>query len=275
MAFPISQLLDPAEFAGRWQRARVSALRAFIQTTNPAEETQSVAMVSEGDREALLRAVFENSKRLGESARWHFGAEWEVSDFHEVLSQRGTPCFTGKWSSTDGGVVLDRCGCDAVKSGGAFLCDYFKEAAEGLVLGLSDEVLYVRHESCGNGSSFCRDLFLPATEKQMAFAPVPEELTSALHVINSELSDAGVQVELSGIAEGTLFYKWQVQGAQSCEDRSDLVQQTIRTALGEERAQLRIRDISPRAIFGPGPDPGKSGSSESQEGKRKWNTIVA
>lgn len=281
MSFPITHLLDPADFDDRWKRARMAAQRKALGALTHENEELNLKAVSHEQREDLLRAVFENSKRLGESIRWHFGAEWEISDFYDVISKLDFQCFKGSWKTINEGVVLERAGCDAERHCGSYACDYFKEAMEGLVLGVSNEVTFARHESRGHGSQDCKDLFLNCNADELTFAPLTKELIAILEVVNGRMTGEGVEVTSPGQAEGVLYYSWRIHRGESCRDVSSLVEKALTLALTESLVETKIKDITPRAIIGPGTGsqkntPAVSKSVKISHGeKRKWNQILS
>ena len=110
MPFPIAKLVTPDDFNRRFARARISALRKFVGPVLEDEEEEKLVSVSLDKREELLRSVFENSKKFGESAKWHFGAEWEPLDFKDIVSKSSTSCFCGNWNEDEeqDSVMLER-----------------------------------------------------------------------------------------------------------------------------------------------------------------------
>lgn len=280
MTFPITNLLEPKEFGARWQRARTAALGRYERVLAAEEETHKLAAVPPENRSALLRAVFENSRKLGASARWYFGAAWEAADFYEVISGLESPCFSGHWTAINEGMVLERPGCEAGRYCGSFACDYFKEAMDGLVHGLAPDITFCRHQSFARGSQNCKDLFINSSAKHLIFEPLAGDLHDVLCKAQAELAGAEIALEFLGQAEGEIFYKWQVKAKESCRDFSSSVRDTILKYLNDAGLTANIRDVTPRAVLGPGAAGGSAAQTDSgpvnisRGARKKWNYII-
>ena len=268
MSFPLTDCLDPHDFAGRWKRARGAAIRHFLGEFMPVREEEAISKVASADREILLRRVFENSKRLGESAKWYFGVECEPADFKDLLCSSGVPCFHGAWRAMEEGYVLERPACPEQTTGSTFACEYYKQAVEGLVMGLSDGVRHIRHESPVSGAA-CKDLFVISQAAHLFFAPIPDRLLRPLEEAAQRLLHEQIRVALLGQAEGVIFYHWELLRKEGCRDYGREVLEALERSLAPDVAVV-LRDVTPRSVL----DPGSGSAKVHKKRNQKWNQIV-
>ena len=245
----------------------MSAIKSFVLVPSVEDEVSLLKMIKPESEENLLRKVFENSKKFASSAKWYYGAEWEVSDFYEVISKSEMSCFRGRWNSFQEGISLERECCELANKTRPFICHYYKEAMDGLVLGLTDEVIYRRYENCSGRDGICKDVFLYSDAKDLKFAPIPDYLLHELEQVKIKLLEIGVSVDFPGQLEGEIFYQWKVVDKKSCEDLSKKVKQVIEQNISQ--FEINIKDITPKAIIGPG-----SVIPKSKAGETKWNQII-
>ena len=106
---------------------------------------------------------------------------------------------------------------------GSFDCDYWREAAQGMVTGLCDNVAYSRHSSLGHGDRTCIDFvyFSPAVSHELGEIPAP--ITKSLSPFIRDLSASGITLSLEGYKEGMLFYKLKGSHIQMCQNCHGLV----------------------------------------------------
>jgi hypothetical protein len=221
---------DTDEFLGRWRDARLAVLRRWLPDAAPTGESALVLGLADENHDELLRDVYLNSFRLGQSAVRHFGLRWQVPDLAAVLSSATGPCLRGEWIISGRTARLERAGC-AFASARPILCDYWREAADGLVCGLSDEVRYARLQSAGRGAARCVDVLYPATEPQQRFESPPAELQPALAEIVSRFRGHGLELRFLGLAESRLFYSLTHRGGSLCGGAHDLFESLLRNNL--------------------------------------------
>lgn len=133
---------DIKDFLGRWEKARLSALRSALQdpvvSTSLDVETQLLTHICSENKELLLRRVFDYSRKFGISASRYLGMSLEVQDLVEILQASPIPCFRGNWRSHNSAYVLERIGCEVVRDVGNLACDYWREALDGLIMGVGE-----------------------------------------------------------------------------------------------------------------------------------------
>jgi hypothetical protein len=260
---------DAEDFARRWARARLAAFRGNDPRA-PAGDVQEQVLLEErfagvgedaGPRgEALLRAVFDNSRKLGAGLAVRLGVTFEVQDLQALLEAAGPPCLSGRWSERERARVLERPGCGFARAAGAHACDYWREALDGLVMGLGDRERVARHACARRGDGACIDvLFLDgsaegsregnAAGSTPAWAPLPENMAIDLQEAAEYFRHkTGIGVDLKGVNEGVLHFRFEgstdgrcAPGAASTRYFSELVHARF--------PGLRLMDITPQAVL--------------------------
>lgn len=244
---------DHNEFLSRWSQARVQSLRKISGVSDPnLEEWMLLKNLNPAQRDLALKSVFDFSRRLGQSAVRYFSLVWEISDLKEVLEKSTHPCLQGAWNiSPSGAHVLKRQGCSPAKEVGSFYCDYWREAIDGLVMGVGEEERFARHESVEHGDSSCVDVFFTEGSSSQRldkrFGEIPEKMREPLQKIQSRFSKMNLSVEFQGYAEGTLFYQFESQG---CGGSSTLTQQLFVRDVAKVFPELKLKNCSARAVIG-------------------------
>jgi hypothetical protein len=236
------------DLAGRWTRARTSAL-------SPARRGEpEAALLPEAlgtDREGAERRVFDHSLRLGEGFRRFHAATIPLDDLPEVLAQiaaRDAPCLAGTWKSVPGeaAVCLERSGCVA-RALGPGACDYWREAVSGLVLGLTG-LRHARHASVTRGDAHCVDVIYADPESVFRFGPIPEEMRAGLAAVARTVAifDSAVTVRFRGLSEGVLYYELEQAGCGPSPLRArPLLEQGVQRRF----PALALKEISPRPVL--------------------------
>ncbi len=211
IAQPSFNVLD---FGRRWERARRGALEKILGPTDPSvTESVLLPMIPAGTRDEVLRNVFDNSRAFGLSATKHFGLTWELQDFQDVFTSLNNPCLHGKWEARASALVIERPACESVQVVGSFLCDYWREALDGLVVGLGEDERFSRHQSAGHGDSQCTDVIfidkLQVEEPSARWKQIPNSHMADLSELQTQFQEKmGIKIEFFGIAEGVLYCKW-------------------------------------------------------------------
>lgn len=156
-----------ADLASRWQRARRSALKTVAESESPGADVALASVEAEGEAlrdvsaesiEKRLRDVFDNSRKLALSASKYFGVTFEIDDFRSLFVAAGVPCAQGIWERRDGAAIGTRNGCPMARVKNTHACDWYREAMDGLVMGLGQKERIVRHGSEAYGDSACVDV---------------------------------------------------------------------------------------------------------------------
>lgn len=233
------------DLAARWQRARLSALRAVVGEAAQGSEAELLACALEVDPAQTFTRVFDNSARLGAGFKRHFREHHTLATLPALLGALGVPCLRGAWRTTSGAALLERPPCAATQ--GAGVCDWWREAIDGLVAGLSDEARHARHRSLGHGDGACLDVLYDDPEGTARFGPLPPEVEQAAQPIARLVRRlaAGVTLELLGVSEGVLLYRLQGQGGAAPAPARALVE----GALAQKLPGLHFKELSPRAVY--------------------------
>lgn len=292
------QRFDVSDFSIRWQRARLSALsigadiEVCLSKDFAAVEWEALQKISLSDREKILKAVFDQSRKLGLSLSKNLRLFFEPSDFQFLFSEIESPCIRGQWTQGQAvkkashalpigdvktkqelPVVLNRLGCNEAKALGSFYCDYWRESLDGLVMGLGESERLARHRSRGHGDDYCQDVIFSedtdisvpirknaaednitkGIDSKPRFGPLPSEWLPKLDKVRSRFEATRIFVDFKGYSEGTIYFSIQSNEGPLCGSGGSL----IRKALEEEvKAKLEyngfFKDISPLAVLGTG-----------------------
>jgi hypothetical protein len=238
-----------AELTARWQRARRSALAAALSREAGQEpEAALLALALDQAPEQALRAVFDNSLRLGQGFRRFYRADLTLSDLVRVLPELGSPCLAAAWTHLPEATAYrsDRAPC-AAASAHARACDYWREAVNGLVLGLTSGVHHARHESAGNGGTRCVDVLYVHPQSPARFAPIPDQISGGLAALcrTACIFDSSAEIEFLGLGENVLYYTVRSNRTDVGLDLTSVIQRGVKRRF----PWLTARDASPRAVF--------------------------
>lgn len=243
--------LDPTDLSARWSRARNGALgKGLPDCETESDEARALVAVEPGARAAVAEALFRNSWRLGRSAAACRGPIRGVDAMAGFLSLLdGPPCLAGTWSKAVGIATLRRGGCAANPVFEPFLCDAWREAIDGLVCGLGDDVRFVRRSSRGHGGELCEDLLHAAEARDHAWGPPPPKLASALARVADGLAERGVAVRFLGVAENRIGYVVDAAALPDCGPAGGVVRALIENHLHHQLPGLELADSSPRPVL--------------------------
>lgn len=257
------------DFNQRWLKARTSALcKAFEKSENSLQSSEAelfgqyfmqvaAASPEEGikKKDLLLRLVFDHSRLLAMSLSKFLGVTFEIQDFQDLLEKSEIPCVQGQWDSRKTAKVLSRQGCDFCSKSGAYACDYWREALDGLVMGLGDKERLARHASVRHGDGACLDVFYfdPPEENEdtsQAWGPIPEAMAAKLLEICGDFeSKMKTAVLLKGLREGVLYFEFKSSTDTLCSGGQILVS-AFQRKIQKYFPVLRIQEVTPRAVLG-------------------------
>lgn len=252
---PVSDLpgFEVREFAARWRSARLAACRAVTGDAN--EDSRALAEVRDESREPLLRAVFDNGRAFGRSAARHFRAEWDLDDVAAMLPRLEAPCFAHPCTPRGEAHVVLRDGCSAQREGVGFVCDYWREALDGLVMGIAHDTFVARHSSRGNGGENCIDvLYVDGGHRKhdapvaVKFVPLDERVLAKLRAELRRTLSAKLSLAVDGVAEGVVHYRLTGTAEDLSSGAAARLRQAIGARLGELPTPLRALDVSPRPV---------------------------
>ncbi|MGE4159067.1 MAG: hypothetical protein AB7F75_08220 [Planctomycetota bacterium] len=264
---------DAQDFHQRWLKARLSAFRkAGVDLSQAPQDmageealidrffrSNSLLTPAEGDigKDALLKQVFEHSRQLALSLSRHLGLSFEAGDFRSLLESSSIPCTRGAWETRSGSVVLRRPGCGVCTDAGAHACDYWREALDGLVVGLGETERLARHACARHGDSECVDVIFAETgsrkEGSLAWGPLPDGMREGLEVASKAFGDRHqVDIGLKGLNEGVLYYEMKnLDPHPTCWDSGHLTG-AFRSLVKGLHPGLEVREVSPRPVLGVG-----------------------
>ncbi len=266
---------DTDDFSQRWLKARLSAFRGNNPNQRPFEDLDLEATLklealwldsffipSGAEKEhacaekkdTLLRNLFDNSRKLALSLSKRLGLTFEVQDFQTLLKSSGIPCVQGEWSSRPNARVLKREGCDFCHQAGSHTCDYWREALDGLVMGLGDKERLARHASIRHGDEYCIDVFYSESvligEPNLAWSPLPEHMALDLYEIAAHFQNhTDISIDLKGFREGVLFFEFASTTDKLCGN-SNLLATKLKGMIREKFPGLAIKDVTPQAVLG-------------------------
>lgn len=238
-----------SELGVRWERARIAALRSVLGGGVGGDERALLTAALEADPAGALRGVFDNSARLGASFRRYHREEQTLASLPALLAGLGVACLRGgRWSATPGGAsaVYERPACSARATAGT--CDYWREAIDGLVVGLGGQVRHARHRSRGHGDEACQDVLYADPESPLRFGTLPGELAERLAPVRDLVRQfrGGADLELLGVSEGVLLYR--LSAGHGCGE-TDALQELVERSLARKVPGLRLQEMSPRPVL--------------------------
>lgn len=265
------------DFHQRWTRARISSLHQASKDVTQSDlsdsQTANVSLLESDlvdeyffkssevsstekikSKDTLLRKIFDNSRLLGMSLSKHLGISFEVQDFQNLLEKSTIPCVQGQWESRESARVLKRSGCNFCTKSGADACDYWREALDGLVMGLGEKERLARHASLRHGDHACIDVFYSETvgprDNLMAWGPIPEHMTESLTKICDEFkSKMKTSIDLKGLSEGVLYFEFKSSTDNHCGG-TYLLTSALQSKLLKVYPGLLVQEITPRAVLG-------------------------
>ncbi len=266
---------DVDEFNQRWLKARISALSeldANVQDLDPnnpeptsSQESDLIDRLLSPDasrepveveetKDILLRRVFDNSRKLAMSLSKHLGMTFEVKDFQGLLTASGIPCAQGQWSSRANARIINRKGCDFCVTSGSIACDYWREALDGLVMGLGEKERFVRHASIRHGDEECVDVFYLETnnsiDESFAWGPVPEHMALDIMEISAYFKYKNdVDIYIKGFREGILYFQFESSTDSLCGNTNTIMSKFY-GQVREKFPGLQLMDVTPQAVLG-------------------------
>lgn len=262
--------IDWEDFFYRWQKARMSAVRKVLNRDMDlpfmAETEEDLlsqlaeflndcsATQAEEIKELLLRGIFDFSRALALSLSKHYHIGLQLLDFRELLSTSNISCMQGTWETREAAVVLTRTGCNSCKALSNFTCYYWREAVNGLVMGLGDQEQHVRHTSVRNGDKDCVDVFFLENAHNRAagihWAKIPDQKLQDLSAICEAIKiQYQVTIEIKGFREGVLHYIVKDSTDGQCKT-GVTVTKKFNEAVFKLFPDMKLLDVTPIAVMG-------------------------
>ena len=235
----------------RWRAARLRALARASGTDGDAhvDESRAVLAVPPDRLNALLRDVFDASRQVGLETLDGLETPFSVTEIAKGVEAADLSCFRGLWSELDDGATrrLEREGCGLERC--TAVCDYWREAADGLVMGLGDEARYARHRSVGHGDGECVDVWSEVGMIHRRWGEVPENVTSLLEPLRLSFAESGVRLTLLGYSERVLFYRLVSGTRRACGAGGTLLQGLVSRALEAGCPGAQALEVTPRGVL--------------------------
>lgn len=132
-------------------------------------------------------------------------------------------------------------------------CDAWREAIDGLVLGLTGGARHTRTASAGHGQNSCVDLVYEDAESPLRYGDLDDELIPTLESVQKFVRNfRGADVRFLGVSEGVLLYQLDTTG---CDEHRAPARTLIENLLNTKLPHLQVRELSPRAVLAEGAAP--------------------
>lgn len=241
------------DFSTRWQRARIGSILKVLPDIKEGSESEMIheaSKQSEETHDLILKELFHNCWRLGQSTKRFFGLSWELDDFKDVLEKESIPCLKGEWTRSAEHVVLKRSGCRQGTETGSFACSYWREALDGIVMGCGQSVHYARLKNTLFDSAPCEDIFfLEKMESQHLYPPVPDSILTTLNPVMASISRMHVTVQFRGLRDGNLYYELLAKPSLSCSSVLSIARNLLQQALNKHLPHIKLVDVAPRSVL--------------------------
>lgn len=281
-ATEVIRQFDSLDFNQRWLKARISAFPKIgpeetdsattVSADSPAPESFAIESYlvnlffthiesesmepaeKEKAKDTLLRSIFDNSRKLALSLSKRLGVTFEIQDFQSLLTQSNIPCVKGDWTARENARILNRKGCDYCVESGSHACDYWREALDGLVMGLGEKERLARHATVRHGDEFCTDVFFTESTRseneELAWGPLPEHMALDLFEIAAYFQrTTSISIVIKGFREGVLFFEFTSSTDLLCGN-SNLLGMKFHGLVKEKFPGLSLKDVTPQAVLG-------------------------
>ena len=292
MRYVLHMLMTPndiQEFANRWANARIAAITLHLADNQTLIEFQAsshcdrelawreaihssmdrfapLAMTAQRQnnelyllkslqiekRDDVLRSVFNNSRKFGQSFVRYHNIVLETSDLRALLPKLKIPCLTGKWYRRDDALVRETTGCFEALKLGSFYCDYWREAIDGLTMGITDDIFFARHASCRHGDERCLDVWFEEngeTTRASSKGALPDWAQQKLAIIADKFHSDGIRVTFEGLSEGVLYCQITSSRSPSCRDQGSL-EKLLANEIRVIWPGVVLKNTTPLAVYG-------------------------
>ncbi len=203
--------LDPGDLNQRLGRALARALGGVEQGLEGDLGAcfERLAQEEEPVYQARLRRAFENAWKLGQSAQLRFGPLLSTQAWASLLERLSSlVCTAGRWSAgPEGSWEIVRSPCPSFEKYGWFACDFYREAADGLVCGMGAGVRFAKLASPTRGGSGCWSRIFSRERPELGWREASCAEREQLDHAIEELSRRGVQLQVLGLLEDRVIYR--------------------------------------------------------------------
>jgi hypothetical protein len=261
---------DKKDLLVRWQKARLSAVEKAkphlspaanipkSQASNELLELENFLVMalqepSEVALEQLYKNVFDHSRQLALSFSKHKEVVFEIEDFKELFQDSEIPCLKGEWQQKSEAYVLKRAGCESCLKGNSAACHFWREAFDGLVMGLGDKERFVRHACQRQGDEACVDILfndVGTAKKNLAWGQVPEHMSPGILKACDDFKDKmKIGIEIKGLNEGILYYQFESSSDRLCGG-GKILEDAFARKVQKIYPGIQLKETSPLAVMG-------------------------
>ncbi len=244
-----------------WFEKRAIVWKSFLKKHNISDVEQFLTEENEiyylnlihqnhlDKEDELLRDVFLKSRDCGLEISNKFECFFESGEILKILNNSNLFCFQGVINeiSKNDVLTLSRNGCS--NKNNPFICNYFRESADGLVMGMGESARYARHLSVGNGNELCFDVFYNSSYKKWQFGDIPDDFKKHLSKITDDLFASDVVFTPVGINETTFFYQMVSNGKSPCGAGAQLLVKLVEKSVHSYNKNLVLCDVTPRGVL--------------------------
>lgn len=246
----------------RWFKARqavVSNEEAFLK---------NIHLLNDFEYEQILKKIFLNSRNLGQGYQKRYGISWELTDIQKHFSALDVSCLHGQWLVKNKALVLSRSGCAYANLNSQSphrICQYWREAIDGLVMGLCEQERFARHKCVtiddsnfenmldkneSRENTLCEDVFYIEEEKKMyQWGPLPSQMLPQLVQLQEKFHNLKVKLTFLGLSEKQLFYRLESGEVNSCGTAGTLFKDLLVKNIEKIFPGLILKDASPVAVI--------------------------
>lgn len=232
-----------------YYRNRLEVLDSFYKL-NEIETLNSLDLNDE-KKDELLRHIFDISRKFGLKILSEHNLEYlNIKEFKELLYSLSIPCLSGSWEfdKTQTSFSIKRNTCEY--SNKPLTCLYWREAIDGLVMGLGDTIRYSRHKSMYySQDSECKDIIYDRNFTDLRWDTIPEDILTKFHPLIDKLSKKQVEINFIGYSEKTLYYKIKDSNDNLSGFRRKFIIETIEKFCSEKIPEISLIELSPRAVI--------------------------
>lgn len=230
------------EFAIKWKEARLSVIGSRKKYSE-AREVESVSQVPVSDQAETLMRIYEKSYSVGEKFRFEMGRPLTLTEATDILSHSEIPCFWGLWKKESAAFsqYLYRGECPNIPA--LFCCDYWREAARGVIEGLNPELRFSRHRSIGHGNAGCLDYVFVSPGVDKRLGSVPPEIRVALEPLRQSLAKQNIFVHWQGFCEDILYFQADHGSYPLDEEEHMLLVEKMSIKIERHFPKLKLSDV--------------------------------
>lgn len=245
----------------RWFKAR----QAVVGCED--EFLKNIHQQNDSKYEQILKKIFLNSRNLGRGYQKKYELSWELTDIQKHFSDLDVSCLQGQWVKKNKALVLTRNGCNNIKlsSQPHRVCQYWREAIDGLVMGLCEQERFARHkcitvnntnnenETCdyiSRENTLCEDVFYIEEEKNMyQWGQLPAQMQPQLVQLQEKFQNLKVKLTFLGLTEKQLFYRLESGEVSSCGTAGVIFKNLLKNNIDKIFPNIVLKDASPMAVI--------------------------